>query len=75
MIVGAFVLPPTIVGMIEASITRRPCRPWTRSLRVDDGLLVGVAHPRGAHGVVDQHQAPAQVGLELARDRPSPGPA
>src|SRR5205823_12839167 len=31
MIVAAFVLPPTIVGMIEASITRSPRSPWTRS--------------------------------------------
>ncbi len=31
MMVGAFVLAPTNRGMIEASITRRRCRPWTRN--------------------------------------------
>ena len=35
-------------------------------------VLVGVAHPRGADGVIDEHQAPAQVGLQiLAVGRPS----
>jgi choline dehydrogenase len=29
-IVGALRLPVTISGMIEASTTRRPSRPWTR---------------------------------------------
>ncbi len=31
MIDGAFVLPDVNVGMIEASATRRPAIPWTRS--------------------------------------------
>ena len=31
MIVGALVLPRGIVGMTEASTTRRPSRPMTRS--------------------------------------------
>src|SRR3981081_328453 len=30
MMVGALVLPPTSVGITEASTTRSPCRPWTR---------------------------------------------
>src|SRR6185312_2733564 len=30
MIVGALVLPVVSVGMTDASMTRRPCRPWTR---------------------------------------------
>ena len=32
MIVGALVLPPTRLGITEASTTRRPSRPWTRSV-------------------------------------------
>ena len=35
MIVGALVLPPTRVGMTEASTTRRPSTPRTRQLVVD----------------------------------------
>jgi len=31
MIDGALVLPDVSVGMIEASATRRPAKPWTRS--------------------------------------------
>ena len=31
MIVGAFVLPRVIVGITDASTTRRPSTPWTRS--------------------------------------------
>ena len=31
MIEGALVLPDVKVGMIEASATRRPAIPWTRS--------------------------------------------
>src|SRR3954449_4756077 len=31
MIDGALVLPDVSVGMIEASATRRPAMPWTRS--------------------------------------------
>ena len=32
MIVGAFVLPDTIVGNTDASATRKPSRPWTRQV-------------------------------------------
>ena len=31
MIVAAFVLPRVIVGITEASATRRPSKPYTRS--------------------------------------------
>jgi hypothetical protein len=30
MIVAAFVLPDTTIGMIDASMTRKPARPRTR---------------------------------------------
>ncbi len=45
MMVGALVLPPTIVGMIEASAIRRPSMPCTHSALVahfqqTDGLVV-----------------------------------
>ena len=50
MMLGALVLPPTSVGMIEASATRSPCTPRTR-LRVDYGHCI-VAHLAGTDRVV-----------------------
>ena len=34
-------------------------------LGVDHGALGGVAHARGPDWVVDEHQAPAQVGFQV----------
>jgi hypothetical protein len=60
IIAGALVLPDVSVGMIEASATRRPAIPWTRSwasttaigsdpiLQVPTGWYF--AHLKGGHG-------------------------
>ena len=39
MIVGAFVLPLTKVGMMEASATRSPVKPWTRKSSPTTAIL------------------------------------
>jgi hypothetical protein len=41
MMVGALVLPPISVGMIEASTTRKPSTPWTFSF----GSTTAIASP------------------------------
>jgi hypothetical protein len=47
MIVGAFVLPVVIVGMMEAFTTRKPSIPCTRSGCVDERLgTFGGSRPR-----------------------------
>ena len=52
MIGGAFVLPEVTVGIIDASATRRPSTPCTRSVgRIDDGVGID-AHLAGAELVV-----------------------
>ena len=64
MIVGAFVLPRTIVGMTEASATRRPSHAAHAQLRVDDRVRAGADAAR-ADGVVEQLDAAAQVALDV----------
>ena len=55
MMVGALVLPPTSVGMTEASTTRRPAMPLHPQLGVDHRHRVARrAHPAGADRVVDR---------------------
>src|SRR5882762_2407330 len=51
MIDGALVLPDVSVGMIEASASRRPAMPRTRSWASTTGHRVG-PHLAGAHRVV-----------------------
>ena len=41
MMVGAFRLPLTTFGMIEASTTRRPSMPWTRAVVIDHRHRIG----------------------------------
>ena len=41
MMQAALVLPETTVGMIEASATRKPQRPWTRSSGSTTALRAG----------------------------------
>jgi hypothetical protein len=54
MMVGVLVLPEVMVGMTEASMTRRPCRPITRSAFVGHRHGVGrQAHLRRADRVED----------------------
>lgn len=64
MIAGALVLPVISVGMIDASATRRPCRPHAQ-LVVDHRELV-VAHLAGAHRMEHGAQVGADPGLDLA---------
>lgn len=68
MIVAALVLPLTGVGIIEASATRRPCRPWIRSRAstIDHvpGLRVGT-HSAGSDAVKDGGGIGANVGVHL----------
>ena len=60
MIVGAFVLPETSVGMIDASTTRRPSMPRTR--RRASTTASGVApHAARADGMEADAAARAQV--------------
>ncbi len=60
MIVGAFVLPDTSVGMIEASTTRKPVDAANAQALVDD--RAGVAsHPARPDGVKADAAARAQV--------------
>jgi hypothetical protein len=51
IIAGAFVLPPGMAGMIDASATRRPSMPRTPQFWIHHGAFVG-AHPAGAGRVV-----------------------
>ena len=53
MITGELVLPETIVGMIEASTTRRPRDAVDPQLRIDDGQRVA-AHLAGADRMEDR---------------------
>ena len=66
MIVGALVLPDTSRGMIEASITRRPSMPCTRSCAIDDRAR-SVPHLARADRVIDR-------GAGCARSRGAPRP-
>ena len=50
---GAWVLPLTSSGMIEASTTRRPSMPRTLQRRIDHGAVVG-AHAAGPDRMVDR---------------------
>lgn len=50
--VGALVLPPIKVGMIEASATRNPCKPCTHSCSSTTGQGIA-AHFAGADRVID----------------------
>ena len=55
MMVGELVLPEVIVGITDASTTRRPATPRTRRRAVDDGHRIAVdAHPGGPDRVEDR---------------------
>lgn len=64
MIVGAFVLPDTNVGITEASTTSQAFKPAHAKLGVDDRHFVH-AHFAGAHGVIDRVGAGADVLLPI----------
>ena len=63
MIVGAFRLPETMLGMIEASTTRSPSSPRTRQSGSTTRQLVR-AHPAGASGVVGAVGLGADEGVD-----------
>ena len=64
-IVGALVLPLTIAGMIEASTTRRPSRPWTRSSSSTTAMAIGgQAHLAGADRVIAGLERLADPGVD-----------
>ena len=55
IMVGALVLPDVIVGMTEASITRKPLEPDDAQALVDHRQrIVGAAHLGGADGMKDR---------------------
>jgi hypothetical protein len=63
MIVGALVLPLTMLGMIEASTTRRPSRPVRAAPR--RRRRAGPAPSGTCHRVVDRVGMGADEGLDL----------
>ena len=64
---AAFVLADVTVGMTDASTTRKPSTPRTRSCGIDDGeRVVGAAHPARADAV--EHR-PARVPREVEHGR------
>ena len=55
MMVGVLVLPEVMVGITEASTTRRPSRPMTRSRSSTTAMRIGrQAHLGGADGMEDR---------------------
>ena len=60
MIDGAFVFPVVTLGMTDASATRRPSRPWTRSRGSTTAARIG-AHLAGADLVVVRDRRLADV--------------
>ena len=73
MMLGALVLPATTDGMIEASATRRPPIPCTRS-RGSTTVFVPVSHRAGAAGMVVRHTGLAHVRRDVSvRGRRRPG--
>ena len=64
MMVGALVLPPTSLGMTEASTTRNPGEPAHPQSGVDYRGLVR-AHPAGAYRVVSAVRHPDHEGVDV----------
>ena len=75
IIAAAFVLPPTMLGMIEASATRSPSTPRTRSVGIDDRAFVGT-HPTRPDRVIHARSISThefrEVGAVLIRTREAP---
>jgi hypothetical protein len=63
MMVGELVLPLVMVGMIEASTTRSPRSPWTRSRASTTAIGSAAKSSRGVQGCAEPNDGSIKVAL------------